>query len=78
MTFSGYILVTLMSKWTPKVTKSYIYFGILWHTLTYNKNSGKPVFFRLSAYFMRVCVTGFEPTTFWSVASRSLSYLPDL
>ena len=33
MTFSGYILVTLMSKWTPKVTKSYIYFGILWHTI---------------------------------------------
>ena len=54
-----------------KVTFTSCYFVLLHSTI---KNSGEPLFTRLSAIFLLVCVTGFEPTTFWSVASRSLSY----
>lgn len=36
------------------------------------------MFTGLSAICLIVCVTGFEPTTFWSVAKSSNQYLCDL
>ena len=69
----GYILVTKGYKSTPnytKVTFTFYYFYVLGVTI---KIAESLLFTRLSAYSLKVCVTGFEPTTFWSVAKSSFA-----